>query len=169
GFIAQFPFELFGVLALGILFLMAATSHDYWLSALTPPVWKRLHMLVYVAYLALLAHVGLGVLQSETSLLYPIALGAGCCVLAGLHLAAALKERRLDGAPAKSGEWVAICPADEIEDLRARIGVVAGERVAVFRYGGRLSCVSNVCKHQNGPLGEGRIIDGCITCPWHGY
>ena len=20
-----------------------------------------------------------------------------------------------------------------------------------------------------GPLGEGRIIDGCVTCPWHGY
>jgi nitrite reductase/ring-hydroxylating ferredoxin subunit len=29
--------------------------------------------------------------------------------------------------------------------------------------------VSNVCQHQNGPLGEGKIIDGCITCPWHGY
>mgnify|MGYP003753304843 CR=1 FL=1 len=27
----------------------------------------------------------------------------------------------------------------------------------------------NVCKHQMGPLGEGKIIDGCITCPWHGY
>src|SRR6476660_5898671 len=23
--------------------------------------------------------------------------------------------------------------------------------------------------HQNGPIGEGRIIDGCVTCPWHGY
>jgi len=26
-----------------------------------------------------------------------------------------------------------------------------------------------VCRHQNGPLGEGRIVGGCITCPWHGY
>ena len=26
-----------------------------------------------------------------------------------------------------------------------------------------------MCKHQGGPLGEGKIIDGCITCPWHGY
>jgi nitrite reductase/ring-hydroxylating ferredoxin subunit len=41
--------------------------------------------------------------------------------------------------------------------------------VAVFRHQGRLSAISNVCKHQNGPLGEGRIVDGCITCPWHGY
>jgi len=41
--------------------------------------------------------------------------------------------------------------------------------VAVFRYDGKVSAISNVCQHQNGPLGEGRIIDGCVTCPWHGY
>ena len=27
----------------------------------------------------------------------------------------------------------------------------------------------NLCAHQHGPIGEGRIIDGCVTCPWHGY
>ena len=32
-----------------------------------------------------------------------------------------------------------------------------------------LSAVSNVCAHQNGPLGEGAVLDGCITCPWHGF
>lgn len=46
---------------------------------------------------------------------------------------------------------------------------VSGERVAVFRDDQRIMAVSNVCQHQNGPLGEGRIIDGMITCPWHGY
>jgi nitrite reductase/ring-hydroxylating ferredoxin subunit len=44
-----------------------------------------------------------------------------------------------------------------------------GERIAVFRHNGRIAAISNVCAHQNGPLGEGRIIDGCITCPWHGF
>ena len=39
----------------------------------------------------------------------------------------------------------------------------------MFRYDGKVSAISNVCQHQNGPLGEGRIIDGCVTCPWHGY
>ncbi|MDZ4800888.1 MAG: Rieske (2Fe-2S) protein [Bryobacteraceae bacterium] len=39
----------------------------------------------------------------------------------------------------------------------------------MFRFDGRVSAVSNVCRHQNGPPGEGRIVDGCITCPWHGY
>ena len=44
------PFQAFGFMALVILFLMAATSHDFWLTNLTAPVWKALHMLVYAAY-----------------------------------------------------------------------------------------------------------------------
>ena len=46
---------------------------------------------------------------------------------------------------------------------------MSGERVAVFRYDGKVSAISNVCQHQNGPLGEGRIVNGCVVCPWHGY
>jgi nitrite reductase/ring-hydroxylating ferredoxin subunit len=49
------------------------------------------------------------------------------------------------------------------------VPVPGGERVAIFRDGARLGAVSNVCAHQNGPLGEGRLIDGCVTCPWHGF
>ena len=44
-----------------------------------------------------------------------------------------------------------------------------GERIAVFRDGARIGALSNLCAHQNGPIGEGRMIDGCVTCPWHGY
>jgi nitrite reductase/ring-hydroxylating ferredoxin subunit len=57
----------------------------------------------------------------------------------------------------------------EIPEKRARIVCLSGERVAIFRHDGKISAVSNVCQHQNGPLGEGKIVDGCITCPWHGY
>jgi sulfoxide reductase heme-binding subunit YedZ len=65
---------------------------------------------------------------------------------------------------------VDVGPVDEIPEKRARVVCLRGrERVAVFRYGGRVSAVSNVCAHQAGPLGEGAIIDGCVTCPWHGY
>jgi nitrite reductase/ring-hydroxylating ferredoxin subunit/DMSO/TMAO reductase YedYZ heme-binding membrane subunit len=170
--IADFPFEWFGVLALVILLLMAATSHDFWLSVLTPRAWKRLHMLVYLAYVALIAHVGLGFLQDERHPIYVVAIGLGVLVISGLHLAAAARERGLDDpAPSlrQSGDWVDIAGTGDIAEGRAVIGLVGDERVAVFRHEDRLSAVSNVCKHQNGPLGEGRIIDGCITCPWHGY
>jgi nitrite reductase/ring-hydroxylating ferredoxin subunit len=165
---ANFPFQPLGFIALVILFLMAATSHDFWLANLTAPVWKTLHMLVYIAYGLLLAHVTLGVLQSETSWMLVAALGVGMIVVLSLHLLAGLRERALDVEPA-SEDFVEVCRVDEIPDYRARIVTLAGERVAVFKYDGKISALSNVCQHQNGPLGEGKIIDGCVTCPWHGF
>jgi len=169
--IAEFPFETLGLAALTILFVMAATSHDFWLRNLTAPVWKRLHMMVYVAYVLLIAHVALGALQSERSPWLVIFLPAGAAVVIGLHLWAAFGEREIDerDAATAGGAFVEVCRAAEIPQNRAKVVSLAGERVAVFRYGNCVSAVSNVCQHQNGPLGEGRIIDGCITCPWHGY
>lgn len=166
--VSEFPFELLGLLALGILFLMAATSHDFWLANLTAPVWKTLHMGVYLAYAALILHVLLGVLQAETSPVLAGLLGLGCAGLAALHLAAAVRERRRD-RNMDAADFVAVCRVDEIPDNRARVVCLGGERVAVFRYAGRLSALSAVCQHQNGPLGEGCVIDGLVTCPWHGY
>ena len=168
---AGIPFQPLGALALAILFLMAATSHDFWLANLTAPVWKALHMLVYVAYGLLVLHVALGVLQSDRSPWLAALVGAGMVVVLSLHVASASKERKLDASDllAESDGFVDACAADEIPEKRAKIVRIGGERVAVFRYGGKLSAVSNACQHQNGPLGEGKIVDGCITCPWHGY
>jgi nitrite reductase/ring-hydroxylating ferredoxin subunit/DMSO/TMAO reductase YedYZ heme-binding membrane subunit len=170
GSVAQFPFQSLGFLALAILYIMAATSHDFWLHNLTAPAWKRIHMLVYAAYALLVAHVTLGALQSERSSGLAVLTAAGFIVVIALHLAAARKENTIDGATSRTEDsWVFVCRAEEIPENRARIVPIAGERVAVFRYDGMISAVSNVCQHQNGPLGEGKIIDGCITCPWHGY
>jgi nitrite reductase/ring-hydroxylating ferredoxin subunit len=169
--LSEFPFQPLGLIALVILALMAASSHDFWLANLTAPVWKTLHLLVYVAYALLVLHVVLGVLQVESSPLYPVLLGAGMVLVLGLHVAAALRERALDEA--RDGEerdgFVDAFALDEIPEGRARILTLSGDRIAVFRYDGKVAAVSNACQHQNGPLGEGRVIDGCITCPWHGY
>ncbi len=82
----EYPFQILGLGALSILFLMAATSQDFWLANLTAPVWKALHMGVYVAYALLLAHVLFGVLQAEGNPIYPILLGLGALLVCGLHL-----------------------------------------------------------------------------------
>ena len=169
--LANFPFQPLGLIALIILFLMAATSHDFWLANLTAPVWKGLHMLVYVAYGLIIAHVTLGVLQAETSAVLAGVMGVGMTLIFGLHITAAYRERPADSAPAGeiSDRFVAVCSVDDIPNQRALIVSLSGERVAVFKYDGKVSAISNVCQHQNGPLGEGKIIDGCVTCPWHGY
>jgi nitrite reductase/ring-hydroxylating ferredoxin subunit/DMSO/TMAO reductase YedYZ heme-binding membrane subunit len=168
--LAQFPFQLLGLVALILLFLMAATSHDFWLHNLSPPVWKRLHMMVYAVYALLIGHVGLGALQSETSPILVSVLAAGLGAVCTLHLLAARKETTSDSAGSIDGDkFVEVCDVESIPEKRARVIALKDERIAIFRHDGKVSAVSNVCRHQNGPLGEGRIIDGCITCPWHGY
>ncbi len=168
---AGIPFQPLGAFALAILFVMAATSHDFWLRNLTAPVWKALHMSVYVAYGLLVLHTALGYLQSDTGPTAAIVVSLGALWLVGLHLVAARRELRLDAATGTraDGDWIDVGAVAEIPENGARTVTVAGDRVAVFRYDGRISAVSSICKHQNGPLGEGRIQDGCIVCPWHGY
>jgi sulfoxide reductase heme-binding subunit YedZ len=171
GSIADFPFQSLGFFALIILFLMAATSHDFWLRNLSAPVWKRLHMLVYVAYGLLVAHVTLGALQSETNPALAACVMAGVTTVLSVHLAAGFRERRVDRAKVQASKdgFVQVCQVERIPENCATVVSLSGERVAIFKYDGKVSAISNVCQHQNGPLGEGRVIDGCVTCPWHGY
>ncbi len=186
---AAAPFQALGFFALVILFLMAATSHDFWLANLSAPVWKSLHMMVYLAYALLIGHVAFGILQAETSSIYVGLVAVGFITVLSLHLIAGFREaptdrdlgtidatcsgRGLTGVTNKvtetRDEFLDTCSVAEIRENRARIVCVGGERVAIFKYAGKISAVSNVCQHQNGPLGEGKIVDGCITCPWHGY
>lgn len=170
--IPGFPFEVLGLAAFVVLLMMAATSHDFWLNNLSAPVWKALHMLVYPAYALLVLHVVLGALMAEKSLIYPAATALAFIGVSMLHVAAGLKEWRADSGmkELKAKGWIEICAPGDIPDMRAVIAPLPkGDRVAVFRYGNKISAVTNACRHQNGPLGEGRIIDGCITCPWHGW
>jgi methionine sulfoxide reductase heme-binding subunit len=130
---------------------------------------------VYPAYVLLIWHVALGALQSEESAVYPALLGLGAATVIGLHVATGWREVRRDARPRSAGKideapWIEVGCVDEIADGRAKIVCLPGrERVAVFRHGGQLSAVTNVCAHQSGPLGEGKIVDGCIVCPWHGW
>jgi len=170
GSLTNFPFQVLGFLALLILFFLASTSHDFFLTNLSAKIWKRLHMMVYIAYALIISHVFLGAFQQETSLLTIGILVIGFIIIVSLHLTTAFKESKIDKAKVIEKEgWLEVCSVSEIEEDRAKIFTVKNERVAVFKYEGKLSAIHNVCKHQGGPLGEGKIIDGCITCPWHGY
>jgi methionine sulfoxide reductase heme-binding subunit len=169
--VAHLPFEPFGAGALAILFLMAATSHDFWLRHLGAVFWKTLHLGVYAAYGLLLVHVGFGLLQAERSSVLPAMLGLGFVVVCGLHLASARKEHRTDVVRdrAERDGFVDVAGVAELREGRGTICTIHGRRIAVWRHEGRVFATANVCRHQGGPLGEGRILDGCITCPWHGW
>ena len=166
------PFELFGLAAFVVLFVLAATSHDFWLNNLSAPVWKAIHMLIYPAYGLLVFHIVLGALMTEKSMLYPVLTAFAFGMVSLAHLSVGISEWRKDNLlkHIPTEDWMIIGTPDDIEENRAIIiPLPKGDRVAVFKYDGKISAVQNACRHQNGPLGEGRVIDGCITCPWHGW
>jgi len=171
GSVADFPFQSLGFFALLIFMLMAITSHDFWLHNLSPKVWKTLHMFVYLAYFLIVMHVMLGVIQYETNPVFIILMVLGSSTLITLHIVAGTREVKKDNikyALEKNG-YVCVCKVDDIGEDRAKMFCLDKERIAVYKTQGKLFAVNNVCKHQNGPLGEGKVVDGCITCPWHGY
>ena len=46
---------------------------------------------------------------------------------------------------------------------------MAGEvPVVAIRSGGRVHVLADRCSHMSGPLSDGELADGCLTCPWHG-
>jgi nitrite reductase/ring-hydroxylating ferredoxin subunit len=57
-------------------------------------------------------------------------------------------------------------PTDFNED-EPRAVMAAGEQVAVFRLGGELFALHDLCTHERVPLSEGFVEDGCVECPLH--
>jgi nitrite reductase/ring-hydroxylating ferredoxin subunit/uncharacterized membrane protein len=65
-------------------------------------------------------------------------------------------------------QWRPVLGDSELPDgrqLRVDVGSVS---LLLQRAGTRLYALDSVCSHMGGPLDQGRIADGCVTCPWHG-
>ncbi|MFY9928085.1 MAG: Rieske (2Fe-2S) protein [Streptosporangiaceae bacterium] len=40
--------------------------------------------------------------------------------------------------------------------------------VVAIRVNGAVHVLADRCSHMSGPLSDGELADGCLTCPWHG-
>jgi nitrite reductase/ring-hydroxylating ferredoxin subunit len=62
---------------------------------------------------------------------------------------------------------IEVGPVSELAPGTVRV-LSAGERaVAVFCTGDGIYALDNTCAHNGGPLAEGWVADGVVTCPWH--
>lgn len=64
-------------------------------------------------------------------------------------------------------EWTDAGPLTTLSDGEAQVRDAHGMPVLLLRHGGRLTAMLDRCTHRGGPLHEGRLVDGCIECPWH--
>ncbi|MEL6752242.1 MAG: nitrite reductase small subunit NirD [Pseudomonadota bacterium] len=71
---------------------------------------------------------------------------------------------------AHTGNWVAIGQLSDIPRLGSR-RVLAGEmKLAIFRTADdAVFALEDKCPHKAGPLSQGIVHDGCVTCPLHNW
>lgn len=64
-------------------------------------------------------------------------------------------------------DWTDAAAADAVG--AAPLGVTVAEiPLLLLRHEGRIVALADRCTHRGGPLHEGTVADGCVTCPWHG-
>ena len=66
-------------------------------------------------------------------------------------------------------DFVAVGRVDDFPAGRGRMVVVNGRHVALFRLDEEFYAIDNLCLHRAGPLCDGEIERGVVTCPWHGW
>ncbi|MEA2843644.1 MAG: hypothetical protein QOJ69_1315 [Actinomycetota bacterium] len=64
-------------------------------------------------------------------------------------------------------DWVDVAAEEELAADGPLVVTVGDDTVLVVRQDGKLYAISDVCGHLGGPLHEGEIGAGCVTCPWH--
>jgi nitrite reductase/ring-hydroxylating ferredoxin subunit len=63
-----------------------------------------------------------------------------------------------------TGDVADLAQLPEASPTKMRAGI---NDIVVVRMGETLQAMHAVCAHAGGPLADGRLVDGCIECPWH--
>jgi nitrite reductase/ring-hydroxylating ferredoxin subunit len=63
------------------------------------------------------------------------------------------------------GELTDIQAIPENTPTKARAGI---NDLVLVRGGSTVHALHATCAHAGGPLAQGKVVDGCIECPWHG-
>jgi nitrite reductase/ring-hydroxylating ferredoxin subunit/uncharacterized membrane protein len=65
-------------------------------------------------------------------------------------------------------DWYDLAAESEVPAIGAIMREADGVPILLARDGGNVVAMADRCTHRGGPLHEGEISDGCVTCPWHG-
>ena len=66
--------------------------------------------------------------------------------------------------------WYVAAKSEEISSEAPSKIRMLGHEFALWRdTAGNVQCVANTCTHRAGALGDGKVVNGCIECPYHGW
>ena len=65
--------------------------------------------------------------------------------------------------------WYPAIESEQLRDAPVRVQMLGTEFVLFRDVDGVAHCLANTCVHRAGSLGDGKVKDGCIECPYHGW
>ena len=63
---------------------------------------------------------------------------------------------------------VRVCAAADVPEGEVRTVACGDRSVAIANVDGELHAIDNLCTHDGGPLGNGRLAGSRVICPRHG-
>lgn len=66
------------------------------------------------------------------------------------------------------GDFVPVLAASDLPESMPTRAAADGVSVLLVKENGTIHALGETCSHFGGPLAEGALKDGCISCPWHG-
>ena len=101
-----------------------------------------------------------------------LALAGGGALTAGAYLGGHMSFAEGIGVDQTAFEhppedWTPVLGGGDLAEGEKRCVLADGTAVMVVRSGGELYALSDHCSHRGGPLHEGELGDGTVTCPWH--
>lgn len=67
------------------------------------------------------------------------------------------------------GASLKVCAIKELPPGACRVVRAGDVELAAYNVDGTIYATGNCCPHRGGPLGEGTLDQGVVTCPWHSW
>jgi Fe-S cluster biogenesis protein NfuA/nitrite reductase/ring-hydroxylating ferredoxin subunit len=68
-----------------------------------------------------------------------------------------------------TSSWVKVATIEQVPELGVLAVQLAGTSLILYRQGVTFKCYRNACAHLGNPLEDGKVKNGVITCPFHGF
>jgi nitrite reductase/ring-hydroxylating ferredoxin subunit len=65
--------------------------------------------------------------------------------------------------------WTPVAMLTDLSESTGKMVEIDGLEIALFKEGETVYALDNECPHRQGPISEGELNDGIVTCPWHAW
>jgi len=69
----------------------------------------------------------------------------------------------------KMTQRILVASLSQLPEDTGHVVSVENQEIALFRVGNEVFAMENLCPHKEGPLAEGEVEEGIVTCPWHAW